>query len=225
VGLAGLAWVGLTMQAAGPRAAPPWAARQGAGPGARETAAWMHSADLLGMSVVDFQGRELGEIIQLVLEPDGHVQAVVVSVGGFLGIGSRHVAVGWSELTLAGDDDFAVVAFTREELLARPDVRVRASAMVGAPTAEAHQGYLLRVRREMALWRRKVAGFRKDAARRRDAATQRRGEQLDRAWERARARWRVLEDAGEEGWEGARQSFEAARQDLQHTWDGLVPKS
>jgi sporulation protein YlmC with PRC-barrel domain len=53
---------------------------------------------LLGEDVIGPGGTELGHIVDLLVDGQGRVRAVVVDVGGFMGVGSRKVAVAWSAL-------------------------------------------------------------------------------------------------------------------------------
>jgi sporulation protein YlmC with PRC-barrel domain len=70
------------------------------------------------------QWDEIGQINDVVLSPAGAVQAVLVDVGGFLGIGTHTVAVDMSQLhILRGDDDarFAAVTSSADALRAAPE--------------------------------------------------------------------------------------------------------
>ena len=60
--------------------------------------------------VVDKNGRDLGEIEEVVIDlPKGRVHAVVLSFGGFLGVGDKQFAFPMSELKPArGDNQFTV---------------------------------------------------------------------------------------------------------------------
>lgn len=53
---------------------------------------------LIGLSVYDTQNQKIGSIVQLMVDKDGTIKAVVIGVGGFLGMGERDVAVKFSEL-------------------------------------------------------------------------------------------------------------------------------
>ena len=73
----------------------------------------------------------IGEVDDLLLDATGKVRAVLVDVGGFLGIGERTVAIDMSTLTLLTDEAgarFVTVAATRPLLESAP-------AYVGAPGA------------------------------------------------------------------------------------------
>jgi sporulation protein YlmC with PRC-barrel domain len=51
---------------------------------------------LVGVGVYDSANKSVGKVSDLMLDKDGAVKAVVISVGGFLGIGSKYVAVPFS---------------------------------------------------------------------------------------------------------------------------------
>ncbi|HEX2255188.1 MAG TPA: PRC-barrel domain-containing protein, partial [Afifellaceae bacterium] len=83
--------------------------------------------DLIGQTV--YSGRtedaeSIGDISDLVLDQEGSVTAVVVGIGGFLGIGQRDVALNFEELEFTQDENgelMIVVSATREELEAAPE--------------------------------------------------------------------------------------------------------
>jgi sporulation protein YlmC with PRC-barrel domain len=67
---------------------------------------------------------EIGSVNDLVINADGQVNAVVIGVGGFLGIGEKNVAVDFTELeyTMAADNTARwVLPTTAEALTAAPD--------------------------------------------------------------------------------------------------------
>ena len=61
------------------------------------TGAW-RATDLEGKDVYDTQGESIGEITDVLVSEDGKVMAVLVGVGGFLGIGEKDVAVSMTAL-------------------------------------------------------------------------------------------------------------------------------
>lgn len=67
----------------------------------------------------------IAEVDDLVLGPDGQVQGFVMDVGGFLGIGSREVAVGFDEAQVlsneAGDEYRVHIDATEEQLESLPE--------------------------------------------------------------------------------------------------------
>lgn len=73
---------------------------------------------------------DIGEINNLVVSRDGAVQAAVIGVGGFLGIGEKNVAVKMNQLKFlkkAGDDAtdyFIVVPGSKASLEKAPEYKV-----------------------------------------------------------------------------------------------------
>jgi sporulation protein YlmC with PRC-barrel domain len=65
----------------------------------------MLASDLLGAQVYNAENQSLGEINDVLLAQDGRLKAVVVGVGGFLGIAERDVAVPWEALQVSRDED------------------------------------------------------------------------------------------------------------------------
>jgi hypothetical protein len=81
----------------------------------------MTANDLIGKSVVNQQGDEVGEIEDVVMgTSDKEVQAVV-AVGGFLGIGDKSIALSFDELQPGQEDNVLLTSgATVEELKQRP---------------------------------------------------------------------------------------------------------
>src|SRR5690606_27235386 len=66
----------------------------------------------------------IGDVNDFVLDGNGSVAAVIVGVGGFLGIGQKDVAISWNDLQLTMDADNnprLVSSVTREQLEAAPE--------------------------------------------------------------------------------------------------------
>lgn len=60
----------------------------------------VRASELMDRNVVDKQGRNLGHIDEIVIDLNsGKAHAAVLSVGGFLGIGDKHVALPMGEIT------------------------------------------------------------------------------------------------------------------------------
>ncbi len=78
------------------------------------------SADnLMGTTVYGANDDNIGEVDDVVLTADGKVDAIVVNVGGFLGIGEKSVAVGLDNLQFMKDDNgdwYLYTNFTEDQL-------------------------------------------------------------------------------------------------------------
>jgi sporulation protein YlmC with PRC-barrel domain len=58
----------------------------------------MRLSKLIGVEVIGLDHKRIGEIDEIVLTGDGRIEAVVIGVGGFLGIGEKNVAVPYGTL-------------------------------------------------------------------------------------------------------------------------------
>jgi hypothetical protein len=85
----------------------------------------MNVGSVLGIEVRTSTERNVGRIIDLLAAPNGGVEAVVVEFGGFLGIGTRKIAVEWSALRLDKDGKslVAMIEIPRDQLRSAPDYK------------------------------------------------------------------------------------------------------
>jgi hypothetical protein len=87
------------------------------------------ASKIIGAPVYDGTGNSannLGNITDLVLNQNGDVAAVVLGVGGFLGIGQKQVAVDYAALQWATASDNTrrfVLQTTKDELTNAPDFK------------------------------------------------------------------------------------------------------
>ena len=74
---------------------------------------------LLGRNIKNMQNETIGEVRSIHLDPSGKVDAVIVSVGGFLGVGDREVLLDWRELQIDANGEVVHVNMTRDRLKAK----------------------------------------------------------------------------------------------------------
>ena len=68
---------------------------------ARDKSGVLKASDLIGMNVHGTDGKKLGDIKDLVIDPEeGSVEYAVLEFGGFAGIGDKYFAVPWEALQL-----------------------------------------------------------------------------------------------------------------------------
>lgn len=79
------------------------------------------ASKLIGQDVVNESNETVGSIDDLVLTQDNKIQAIV-SVGGFLGMGERLVAVPMDQLQMR-DDEFVMRNATKDSLQRRPEFK------------------------------------------------------------------------------------------------------
>jgi sporulation protein YlmC with PRC-barrel domain len=88
-----------TAPAANPPASTTTAASANAGHFVtQEKAGQWRASKLKGLNVYNNNNEKIGDINELLVDKDGKIDAVVVGVGGFLGMGEHDVAVPFSEL-------------------------------------------------------------------------------------------------------------------------------
>ena len=63
-------------------------------------AATADTRKLIGRNIKNTAGETIGEIKSIYINKDGKVDSVLVSVGGFLGVGDREVRIAWSDLKI-----------------------------------------------------------------------------------------------------------------------------
>ena len=100
------------------------------------------ASKMLGSAVYDMQNRDIGKVSDLILNKDGKVDAVVVDVGTFLGMGGKRVAVPLSDIKT--DHNRLTLDRTKEQLkqmaayeLENPDTGAGTST---SPTTGGHLG-------------------------------------------------------------------------------------
>jgi sporulation protein YlmC with PRC-barrel domain len=84
----------------------------------------MRASKLIGTSVKNVANESIGSINEVVLGKDGKIAAIIIGVGGFLGMGEREVAVDFGSLRFAQDENNRTVVSlnaTKEALKAAPE--------------------------------------------------------------------------------------------------------
>ncbi|HMB52499.1 MAG TPA: PRC-barrel domain-containing protein [Thermoanaerobaculia bacterium] len=86
-----------------------------------DTQTVLSATTLLGDNVTNPQGEDLGEIKELMIDPQtGHVAYAVLSFGGFLGLGDKLFAIPFSSLNLEKDKKHFVLDVPKERLKNAP---------------------------------------------------------------------------------------------------------
>jgi sporulation protein YlmC with PRC-barrel domain len=76
-------------------------------------------------NVYDPGENKIGEVADLLMEPDGKIAAAMVSVGGFLGMGEKDVAIPFDAMRLTKKDNkwYLLVNTTKDSLKAAPSFK------------------------------------------------------------------------------------------------------
>jgi hypothetical protein len=80
---------------------------------------------VLGIEVRTNAEHNIGRVVDLLVNRAGHVDAAVIEFGGFLGVGTRKIAIAWSALHLEtmGKQAVAIIDITRDQLRAAPEYK------------------------------------------------------------------------------------------------------
>lgn len=119
---------------------------------ARDKSGVLKGSDLMGMKVEGTDGKTLGDIKDLVIDPmDGDIDYAVLDYGGFLGLGDKYFAVPWEAIRFSPDGKKAILDVTKKDLKQAPgfdkkhwpDLSSRDQAIViyefyGVPMTEEH---------------------------------------------------------------------------------------
>ncbi len=84
-----------------------------------------HLFRILGKDVLSAKGEDMGRIVDVLFDEKGEPHAAVIDFGGFLGMGTRKIAVSWSALRFDLGEKKNVIALDldREQLKAAPEYK------------------------------------------------------------------------------------------------------
>jgi hypothetical protein len=96
---------------------------------------------ILGKNVEGPNGENLGRVVDLLADAEGHVRVAIIDFGGFLGVGTRRIAVDWPLLRFNPKtrDKPLTLSVTREKLQSAPEYKDSMSPRVLMPPPEALQ--------------------------------------------------------------------------------------
>nr|WP_026596805.1 PRC-barrel domain-containing protein [Methylobacterium sp. 77] len=80
---------------------------------------------VLGKAVRSSTGEDMGRIIDIILDKDGRPRAAIIDFGGFLGVGSRKIAVDWRSMRFApdGKPSRLVLQLSRNQVRVSPEYK------------------------------------------------------------------------------------------------------
>lgn len=76
--------------------------------------------DVLDADVIDINGEDVASVYDVLVAPDGRLTHVVVSYGGFLGIGTKEVLVPWESVSYNAAQDTLQIRGNEADLEAAP---------------------------------------------------------------------------------------------------------
>jgi hypothetical protein len=80
---------------------------------------------ILGQRVTDPDGKDVGRLVDVLVDSNGQPQAAVIDFGGFMGVGNRKLAVHWATLHFYPGDAKRKIALdmTPDQIKAAPEFR------------------------------------------------------------------------------------------------------
>jgi sporulation protein YlmC with PRC-barrel domain len=89
-------------------------------------------------NVYDTSDNAIGEISDVLLDKDGHVTAVILSVGGLLGLGAKYVSVPFDALRVTEKEGkrYLVIDATKEALTSAPGYQYDRATAKWVPEAK-----------------------------------------------------------------------------------------
>ena len=93
---------------------------------------------VLGIEALSSTGDDMGRIIDIIVDRTGQIKAAIIDFGGFLGVGSRKIAVDWRSLHFDPKKPGAVaVDLTKDQLRVAPVYKAAEPVvMIGGPNAK-----------------------------------------------------------------------------------------
>ena len=92
---------------------------------------------VLGKEVRSSADENMGRIVDVIVDKAGGVRAAVIDFGGFLGVGSRRIAVDWNALSFTppvdARRDVVTVELTRDQVKAAPEYKDKQTVVVLGP--------------------------------------------------------------------------------------------
>lgn len=123
-------------------AAPP-AAKEPAPPPSVTIIGAQDAHGVLGRDVRSSTDQDMGHIVDVIVDRSGMVRAAVIDFGGFLGVGTRKIAVDWRALRFAADggkERKLSVALTRNQVRVSPEYKAGEPIVVLGPASPAAPG-------------------------------------------------------------------------------------
>jgi len=94
---------------------------------------------ILGKDVKSAKGEDMGRIVDVIVDRSGQTRAAIIDFGGFLGVGSRRIAVDWNALHFEPQQkgDQIALDLTRDQVRAAPEYKEDKPVVVLGPSGAA----------------------------------------------------------------------------------------
>ncbi len=85
---------------------------------------------ILGSAVRSATNEDMGRVVDVIVDRAGTTRAAVIDFGGFLGVGSRKVAVDWNAMRFTAPNNGISIELTRDQVKSAPQYQEGKPIMV-----------------------------------------------------------------------------------------------
>lgn len=177
--------------------------------------AYLRATDFLGESVRNGKGEIVGSVDDLILNKSDNVMYAILSVGGFLGVGDKLVAVPFEKISVGVLDVEGLLMYdvSKDELKKRPTFSYDFQT-----DEEARNQFVDAARWRFEKWESKIERrtdeLEKDASKMSKEAAAK----LDQAWANTKQKWAEMKEASKDAWDASKRNFNEAMRDLESAW-------
>jgi len=93
---------------------------------------------LVGKTLLNAQGKPIGDAESVIVDHGGQITALVVGVGGYLGIGEHRVAIAWKDLQVSNGGKTIETSLSEAQLKALPAYHYKQTASA-APSSRSRK--------------------------------------------------------------------------------------
>ncbi|MEJ0052825.1 MAG: PRC-barrel domain-containing protein [Methylovirgula sp.] len=90
---------------------------------------------VMGREIYSIAGDDMGRIVDLLVDHRGNLRAAIIDFGGFLGVGSRKIAVDWHAIQFG--QDRALLSLTRDQVRVAPEYKEGEPVVILGPSSSA----------------------------------------------------------------------------------------
>jgi sporulation protein YlmC with PRC-barrel domain len=90
---------------------------------------------VMGREIYSIAGDDMGRIVDILVDHKGNLRAAIIDFGGFLGVGSRKIAVDWHAIQFG--QDRALLSLTRDQVRVAPEYKEGEPVVILGPSSSA----------------------------------------------------------------------------------------
>ncbi|MFM9844153.1 MAG: PRC-barrel domain-containing protein [Dongiaceae bacterium] len=90
-----------------------------------ENATDLRAEKLIGTTVYNVLGDEVGKVEDIVFDQNGQIVGVVLKIGGLLGIGGKSVGIKWDKVDVSPQEALVTISYDKEQLEIVPDFKTQ----------------------------------------------------------------------------------------------------